>query len=434
MYFGVDEIVLTMHALIIVACLLLGGATAMSIQSGRREMIGLTLTVGGRVVVAASSAAAIGGWSSSTDAVAFASDDAALQSSPFTAYKIISDSSSNLTPNLQQVTPTDLNRILAMAGRGGTVWLGEHHNSAIDHQLQANFVRNIHSLRQGAKSQRGKSNMSVGLEMVQIQFQPVLDAYINKVISASEMKSQVQWDKRWSWSFDNYLPIFETCREVSIPLIALNVDSEDLGLVELGGFPNLPREKLQKYISDPVGFAQFASMEYYKTYVDYVISPSYDMHKEMGILRTTITGQQLQEDMSFARFVSGRILWDEGMASNAYEWTKDNVGGLMIGLVGADHVKFNAGIPGRYQRMVSRDDEKKVVNCISVRLNPSLIDTRPSGSVSMVSNTDASVSGVDNLTLQLRYPKRGVDPESLEGRESSTTGGVLLLADYIVQS
>ena len=94
--------------LIIVAYLLLGGATAMSIQSGRREMIGLTLTVGGRVVVAASSAEAIGGWSSSTDAVAFASDDAALQSSPFTAYKIISDSSSNLIPTLQQVTPTDL--------------------------------------------------------------------------------------------------------------------------------------------------------------------------------------------------------------------------------------------------------------------------------------------------------------------------------------
>jgi hypothetical protein len=107
-HFGVDE-----RHVLIVACLLLGGATAMSIQSGRREMIGLTLTVGGgRVVVAASSAAAIGGWSSSTDAIAFASDDAALQSSPFTAYKIISDSSSNLTPNLQQVTPPDLNRNL----------------------------------------------------------------------------------------------------------------------------------------------------------------------------------------------------------------------------------------------------------------------------------------------------------------------------------
>ena len=64
------------------------------------------------------------------------------------------------------------------------------------------------------------------------------------------------------------------------------------------------------------------------------------------------TGQKLEEDMPLARFFSGRILWVEGMASNAYKWTKANRG-LMIGLVGADHVKFNAGIPRRYQRMVA---------------------------------------------------------------------------------
>lgn len=73
----------------------------------------------------------------------------------------------------------------------------------------------------------------------------------------------MDWDKRWSWSFEGYLPVFETCRELNIPLLALNVDSEDLGLVELGGFPNLPKDKLRKYISDPAGFAQFASSPYY---------------------------------------------------------------------------------------------------------------------------------------------------------------------------
>jgi hypothetical protein len=117
------------------------------------------------------------------------------------------------------------------------------------------------------------------------------------------------------------------------------------------------------------------------------------------------------------------------MASNAYKWTRANRG-LMIGLVGADHVKFKAGITGRYQRMAT--DEK--LDCISVILNPSLIDTRPSGSVSMKSNTIASTSGADGLTLQLRYLKRGVDVESLESSESSSTGGVLALADYIVIS
>ena len=111
--------------------------------------------------------------------------------------------------------------------------------------------------------------MSVGLEMVQIKFQPVLDAYISKQVSAQEMYEQVEWEKRWSWSFENYLPIFEACRELNIPLIALNVNTEDLNKVEEGGLPNLPRDRMQQYISDPNGFAMFASSSYYKTYVDY---------------------------------------------------------------------------------------------------------------------------------------------------------------------
>ena len=117
------------------------------------------------------------------------------------------------------------------------------------------------------------------------------------------------------------------------------------------------------------------------------------------------------------------------MASNANKWTKNHEGGLLIGLVGADHVKFEGGITGRYQRM-ARDQ-----NCISVILNPTLIDTRPSGSVSMDSTGRMSTaSGADELTLQLRYLKKGVDVGSPESRSSLNTGGVLALADYIIVS
>lgn len=356
----------------------------------------------------------------------------AVTEAGFTAYQIFPDASATLYPTLKSVKSSHLNDILAMtSGGGGAVWLGEHHNAARDHMLQADFVRNIHRRRR-EKLGAHNGNMSVGLEMVQLQFQSVLDAFIARKITAEQMKDQVQWEKRWAWSFQNYLPVFEICRELNIPLIALNVDSEDLGLVESGGFPNLPRDKLQKYISDPAGFASFAASPYYKTYVDYVISPSYDMHQQMGILKNTITGQRLQEDMPFSCFFSGRILWDEAMANNAFKWNSNHQGGLILGLVGADHVKFEGGITGRYQRMA----KDKQFNCISLILNPSLIDTRPSGSVSMMSNSAsaASASGMDGLTLQLRYLKRGVDVGSPESRESVNTGGVLPLADYIVLS
>ena len=202
------------------------------------------------------------GWISPNSA--FATDDT-QQQLQFTSYQIFPDASPKLDPKIKQVQPNKLNQLLANT-KGGTIWLGEHHNSAQDHMLQAQFVRSIHEQRL-----KNKNNgiMSVGLEMVQLQFQPVLDAYISKQISSEEMYEQVEWEKRWSWSFENYLPIFKACRELNIPLIALNVNTEDLNKVEEGGLPNLPRDRMQQYISDPSGFASFASNPYYKTYVDY---------------------------------------------------------------------------------------------------------------------------------------------------------------------
>jgi hypothetical protein len=301
------------HAALALKACLLGTANAISVECGRREMIGRTMTSAFGGVVSSA-----GGWLSSDEVVANAIDEATTNEPSFTSYQIFPDASSNLAPTLQRITPSDLNQVFAMTNSnkkgvgGGALWLGEHHNSVEDHLLQANFVRKIHELRQKKLAGTSNGNMSVGLEMVQVQFQPALDAYISKRISADEMKSLVEWEKRWSWSFERYLPVFVACRDLNIPLVALNVDSEDLGLVESGGFPNLPRDRLEKYIRDPAGFAQYVRNPYYKTYSDYAISPSYDIHKQMGILRSTITSQQLDEDMPFERFFSGRILWDEG--------------------------------------------------------------------------------------------------------------------------
>ncbi len=105
------------------------------------------------------------------------------------------------------------------------------------------------------------------------------------------------------------------------------------------------------------------------------------------------------------------------MASAAYSWSSDNPGGLMIGLVGADHVKFFNGIPGRFARMAAGK-----FDCTTVVINPTLIDSRPSGSVANVPGSDSARSP-DRITLQLRYLKDGIDPASERLPES--TGGVL---------
>lgn len=138
--------------------------------------------------------------------------------------------------------------------KGGALWLGEHHNSATDHNLQADLIRSLYERRcksSGSSSlSSSTSALAIGLEQVQIQFQPVLDDFVNGVISEEEMLKGVDWEQRWFWSYDKYRPVFELAREKKIPLIALNVNSEDLAVVERSGYPGLSPSQLQRYIKD----------------------------------------------------------------------------------------------------------------------------------------------------------------------------------------
>lgn len=371
----------------------------------------------------------------------------------YSVYQIFPDASADLSPYIKSIEPAKFLQYNIFNGqhkeqaeqdnnglKGGVIWLGEHHNAKRDHDLQAVFIENIYNQRK-AMSRIGKDTpkLSIGLEQVQVQYQQVLDDYVQGKISEEEMLSGCEWKTRWSWPFKNYRSVFVLAQKLKIPLIALNVDSEDLAKVEIDGFEGLDRKTLRKYIKDPLGFAEFVKPAAYRTYSAYVIEPSYDMHKEMGILKTTIAGQVLDDNMSFRNFFSGRILWDEAMAGNAYDWTNDNEGGVMIGLIGADHVKFEKGVVGRYQRLLDKnkgDSGAKSISDamnVSVLLNPTLIDTRPSGSTAAYMNASSSAFP-DQITLQLRYLKDGVVSSSPDQSLPSSTGGVLPLADYIVIS
>ena len=74
-------------------------------------------------------------------------------------------------------------------------------------------------------------------------------------------------------------------QRLKIPLIALNVNSEDLSLVEVNGFPGMDIQMIRKYVKEPQVFAEFTRPVAYKAYSAYVIEPSYSLHKEMGILK-----------------------------------------------------------------------------------------------------------------------------------------------------
>jgi Haem-binding uptake, Tiki superfamily, ChaN len=138
---------------------------------------------------------------------------------------------------------------IAASRQGGAVWLGEHHNSASDHVLQATMLQSIWTRRRRSSSSRPP--LALGLEQIQIQFQPVLDDYGAGQLTESELRRLVEWDKRWTWPFEVYEPIFRLAKNLGVSLIALNVNSEDLEYVERLGLPGLPPDRMRQYIGDP---------------------------------------------------------------------------------------------------------------------------------------------------------------------------------------
>lgn len=187
--------------------------------------------------------------------------------------------------------------------------------------LQAAIITELKERR------RSGAPMAVGLEAIQRQFQPVLDEYTQGRISTEQLRVATQWDTRWSWPFARYVPVLHAAREAGVRLLALNVDSEDLRLVQEAGFPGLGRRRMGKYITDPEGFGQFASTTAFKQYVDYVIRPSYELHGQLGLLWRERPAELATDtkparaayafNVTFSNFLSARLLWDEAMGNGA---------------------------------------------------------------------------------------------------------------------
>ena len=302
---------------------------------------------------------------------------------------------------------------------GRALFIGEHHDCAEDHALQAALIT---KLRQ---SHDPTLPLAVGLEAFQARFQPQLDAFCRGELSLKQLREATEWDTRWVWPFEPYVPVLNAAREAGAKLLALNVNAEDIANVQVGGFPALG-PKLQDYIRNASGFAGFSTTTAFKEYVDYTIRPSYEFHKQvrkalriaralpplpircyctaglsqaappaavsntrtclqpsarrtvqLGLLRKDKMGGLLDADISFRNFLSSRMLTDESMGSRTAAWLKAHPGGLAVSLVGNDHIKFGCGAAARCGRELGGVEYVR-----TVMVNPRNAESEPKNSYS----------------------------------------------------
>jgi len=242
------------------------------------------------------------------------------------------------------------------------VILGEHHNSSSDHSMEADFTREFTKER----GKRAGLPPAVGLEMVEQQFQPILDSFGRGEISVQDLYDATEWSTRWVWPFELYAPVFEAAKANGSPLVALNPATEVRRKLPLEGLQALTPEDRGLYLPDALGFAATLRDPNFRSYADLVVMPSYDTH---------VAGQWLgSSDSNVAtpqNFLSARVFRDEAMAYAAWRYlNKDQRRGMLL-IVGCDHVRYDYGIPARLKRLGSGLSRWQAERPIVLRSGPS---------------------------------------------------------------
>lgn len=197
------------------------------------------------------------------------------------------------------------------------VLLGESHDSAEDHRWQLHTLAQLHTRQPPGRS------VALGLEMFPRRLQPVLDQWVAGQLSEQEFLVKSEWDKVWGYDARDYLPLFHYARMHRLPMLAVNVEKSLTEAVSNQGWEAVP-ESRKEGVSRPAPVA-----------ADYLASL-----RKLWDYHPTGTG----EEADFKRFVEAQSTWDRAMAQGMAEHLRKSPQTLVVGILGAGHVRFGHGV------------------------------------------------------------------------------------------
>lgn len=236
------------------------------------------------------------------------------------------------------ITETDL---VSWARDYDFVLVGESHTNPCDHAVQ------VRIMEQWAAAQ---VKFILGLEMLPVTAQEVLDRFNARQISAQDLGASIGWSELWGHPYSLYAPIFALAERENIPVMALNISREALQVLRDNEYADadLKKHLVPKQIIDPSAAQRQALDDQVK------------MHQKM---RTQALGhpkghEQVQElktevnvlDQASARFFRVQAVWDSMMAEQALALHEQWQLPILI-FAGSGHVQHGWGIEYRLQSL-----------------------------------------------------------------------------------
>lgn len=200
-------------------------------------------------------------------------------------------------------------RMIADARQARVVFVGEFHDQREHHALQLDIIK---ALRQSG------TPIAIGLEMFDMESQPVLDRWVRGEMDLREFMAYYQ--QNWTISWAEYDSILLYGRNNRVPLVALNAPADLVRNVAHGGFRSLGPDETARL---PVG-------------VNGAASPSY-----REFMRDVFADHEL-DAVSFNNFCEAQAVRNNTMRALIGGYLAKNPGRTMVVITGVGHAMRRA--------------------------------------------------------------------------------------------
>lgn len=255
-----------------------------------------------------------------------------------------------------------LREVISAIEKSDAVFLGEQHDDATAHLLQAEIFRQIHE-------KYGKSKkVALSLEMFERDAQTVLDEYLSDLITEKKFLDD---SRPWNNYQTDYRPLIEFAKVNKLPVIAANAPRRYVNMVSRSGRDALNQlSATAKGWLAPLPFAA-ASPEYARKF-----------NALMGNTKSDISAP--------SKILEAQALWDATMAFSIAEQLKREKNSLVVHLNGSFHTENRLGTAEQLQKL--QPNAKIIVVTMRTEENYTKFETaKHSGLGDFVILTDAVV-------------------------------------------
>ena len=211
--------------------------------------------------------------------------------------------------------PSSLAKIIEAAGKNDVIFLGEQHDDAVAHFLEAEIFKQI------AEKYSADRKVALSMEMFERDEQTVLDEYLHDLITEKKFLDD---SRPWGNYKTDYRPPVEFAKANKLNVIAANAPRRYVNMVSRGG-----RDSLNAL--SPTAKNWLAPLPYGE--------PSEAYTKKFKALM----GESQEANMGLNNILASQSLWDATMADSLAKYLKQNKNALIVQLNGAFHSENRLG-------------------------------------------------------------------------------------------